>query len=250
MSEPDDGLRKVYSPVNQAWLVMWHESVLRVFNTEGDADAYMDYLRGGRDYGEGAVWAWPKPGEGGVNGLSGVYEDWGARTGARGSQLSEEVREQILDDLADQDVKLGPWLETWNHWYDASHALCQFLSAAWKGPCFPDLLIFVLADEGVPLPGLEGSVFPEQVRAELERTTQLWLPHIPDAIDYMVDYVIANEAKYIELATTYLDAQEAFAAVHEELRLAVETSEHFPGGHDWDPVWGLHELAMSAWKGV
>lgn len=31
----------VYSPVNQAWFVMWHDSVLRIFNTKVEAEAYV-----------------------------------------------------------------------------------------------------------------------------------------------------------------------------------------------------------------
>ena len=40
------GLWIVYSPVNQAYLLMWHDSVLGVFNTRAEAELEMsDLLR-------------------------------------------------------------------------------------------------------------------------------------------------------------------------------------------------------------
>jgi hypothetical protein len=40
-----NGLRIVYLPVNQAWAVMWHEQVLRIFNTKQDAEYEMRRLQ-------------------------------------------------------------------------------------------------------------------------------------------------------------------------------------------------------------
>jgi len=34
----------VYSRVNQAYLVMWHDQVLRVFNSYSDAEAYAEEI--------------------------------------------------------------------------------------------------------------------------------------------------------------------------------------------------------------
>lgn len=34
----DDGLRVLWSPVNQAWFVMWHDQVLRVVNEKAEAE--------------------------------------------------------------------------------------------------------------------------------------------------------------------------------------------------------------------
>lgn len=39
-----NGLRIVYLPVNQAWAVMWCDTVLRIFNTKAEAQAEVDYL--------------------------------------------------------------------------------------------------------------------------------------------------------------------------------------------------------------
>lgn len=36
-----------YSPVNQAYFVMWHDTVLRIFNDERDANNYVRELRNG-----------------------------------------------------------------------------------------------------------------------------------------------------------------------------------------------------------
>ena len=41
------GVRKLYSPVNQAWFVMWHDQVLGVFNREEDANYYIKWDLGG-----------------------------------------------------------------------------------------------------------------------------------------------------------------------------------------------------------
>ena len=38
------GIHVEYSPINQAWLVCWFESVLRVFNTKREAKEYADSL--------------------------------------------------------------------------------------------------------------------------------------------------------------------------------------------------------------
>ena len=38
------GLYIVYSPVNQAYLLMWHDEVLRVLNTRAEAKLELSYL--------------------------------------------------------------------------------------------------------------------------------------------------------------------------------------------------------------
>jgi len=38
------GIYKRYSKVNQAWFVMWHHELLRVFNDEEEADHYIKEL--------------------------------------------------------------------------------------------------------------------------------------------------------------------------------------------------------------
>jgi hypothetical protein len=40
-----DGLRIVWAPVNQAWFVMWNDSLLRIFVNKEDAVWYVDDLR-------------------------------------------------------------------------------------------------------------------------------------------------------------------------------------------------------------
>jgi hypothetical protein len=42
-----NGVSKVWSPVNQAWLVLWHDTVLRVISDTAEADAYVASLLGG-----------------------------------------------------------------------------------------------------------------------------------------------------------------------------------------------------------
>lgn len=36
----------VYSPVNQAWFVMWYSAVLSIFNSKLEAQEYASYLKG------------------------------------------------------------------------------------------------------------------------------------------------------------------------------------------------------------
>ena len=38
----EDRMRIVYSPVNQAWFVMFGDVVLRIFNEKADAQAYTE----------------------------------------------------------------------------------------------------------------------------------------------------------------------------------------------------------------
>ena len=40
----NNGIHVQYSLVNQAWFVMWHESVLHVFNNKEDADTRAEEL--------------------------------------------------------------------------------------------------------------------------------------------------------------------------------------------------------------
>ena len=39
-----NGLHIVYLPVNQAFALMWNESILRILNTRAEAEAEMDNL--------------------------------------------------------------------------------------------------------------------------------------------------------------------------------------------------------------
>jgi len=39
-----DGIQIKWSAVNQAWFVMWHDQVLRIFNSKSDAEEYLDEL--------------------------------------------------------------------------------------------------------------------------------------------------------------------------------------------------------------
>lgn len=40
-----DGLAIQYSPINQAYLVMWHSQLLRIFNTKAEAEDEVAYYR-------------------------------------------------------------------------------------------------------------------------------------------------------------------------------------------------------------
>ncbi len=252
--DPDDGLSKVYSPVNQAWLVMWNESVLRIFNDEADADAYIDYLRSGKTYGPGAVWRWPEPGKNTTNGLDGAYEDYGAReppqTDADVPSVFIDLTRAKLRQEYTGTPTLTEWMKAWNEWYDASYALCSFLAGGWRGPCFPDLLIYALADEGIQLPGVIGSFDPEQTRRDLMITAQLWLPGFVDELERLVEFVETEPhlSEYMGLAQGYLDAQQSFAEIHESIREAVEALDSFPPQEraNWDPIYEIHLLAIGA----
>lgn len=43
-----NGITIRYLPTNQAWVVMWHEQVLRIFNRFDDAEKYADDLAGNK----------------------------------------------------------------------------------------------------------------------------------------------------------------------------------------------------------
>jgi hypothetical protein len=44
-TEVDDGLRIAWSPVNQAWFVLWKEHLLHIYNDRAEADEYVADLR-------------------------------------------------------------------------------------------------------------------------------------------------------------------------------------------------------------
>jgi hypothetical protein len=50
----------MYSRVNQAYLVMWHDQVLRVFNSYSDAEAYADEITLGPRGNPSAASAWTR----------------------------------------------------------------------------------------------------------------------------------------------------------------------------------------------
>ena len=43
------GINVVWSPVNQGWIVKWHDSVLRVINTKQELKDYLEIELGGRE---------------------------------------------------------------------------------------------------------------------------------------------------------------------------------------------------------
>jgi len=36
-------MRIAYSPVNQAWFLLWHDQVISIFATKAEANAELDY---------------------------------------------------------------------------------------------------------------------------------------------------------------------------------------------------------------